>query len=345
MITYEDSGVNIEAADIAIRNLSPRIESTFIDGVLGHLGGFSSFFDLGAGDNIFGTILATTTDGVGTKLKIAFLTGIHNTVGIDLVAMNVNDIIVSGSKPILFMDYFSTSQLDPQVFELVLEGICRGCKEAGCALVGGETAEMPGFYNEGEYDLAGFCVGLADSSHVINGSDTRIGDSVIGIASSGLHSNGYSLVRKLFLDGNADNLQRYYPELGKTLGQELLTPTRIYVKPVLGVTKTLRKQIKAMAHITGGGFIGNIPRVIPEKFAVKISLGTWTVPPIFSLIEQKSGLGTEEMFKTFNMGIGFVIVCDPGVEASVKALLHNYGLESWTIGEIIRNTEKRIVIE
>jgi phosphoribosylformylglycinamidine cyclo-ligase len=345
MTTYKDSGVDIHAADHIIRTLSPKIESTFIEGVKGRIGGFASLFDLGPGDNIFGTYLTTTTDGVGTKLKIAFLTGIHNTVGIDLVAMNVNDILVSGSTPILFMDYFSTSKLDPAVFEAVLDGICVGCKEAGCALVGGETAEMPGFYQDGEYDLAGFCVGLNDDYDLIDGSKVKVGNVVIGLESSGLHSNGYSLVRKVFLDGGTDLLGRYYPELGKTLGQELLIPTRIYVKPVLDVRRAVPQHgLTAMAHITGGGFTGNIPRVIPDNLSVSIQTGSWTVPPIFNLIQHLANLDDSAMFETFNMGVGFVIISEMWAADVITEKLLTHGVNSWIIGEVVRGEEQRLII-
>lgn len=277
-------------------------------------------------------VLVSTTDGVGTKLKIAFMTGIHDTVGIDLVAMNVNDLLVTGAEPLFFLDYFATGAIEPKIVTAVISGIADGCEQAGCSLIGGETAEMPDFYAAGEYDLAGFSVGILDRPDAVDGSKMKPGDAVIGIASSGLHSNGFSLVRKVLLERKGYALDRQFPELGKTLGEELLTPTAIYVKPILGLCRSV--SITGMAHITGGGFIGNIPRVVPPSCTVSIKKGSWDVPGIFHLLRQDAGLNDEEMFRTFNMGVGFVLTVGKDLGPVATKYLSDAGLRSWIIGEV-----------
>lgn len=329
--TYKDSGVDVELADKLIGSLADKIKSTFRPEVAGKLGGFSAMFRP-RWASYRDPVLVSTTDGVGTKLRIAFITGIHNTIGIDLVAMNVNDILVSGAEPLFFLDYFATGALNPEVMTAVIEGIALGCKKAGCALVGGETAEMPDFYRPGEYDLAGFCLGIVEGSEALDGSKVRPGDSVLGIASSGLHSNGYSLVRRVLLERKGYSLESSPGDLGKPLGEILLEPTTIYVNPVLDLLKTTK--VHAMAHITGGGFIGNIPRVVPETCRVIIRKDSWEVPVIFRMLQKESGLNSAEMFQTFNMGVGFVVIV-PAVEMdSAVASLKSSDFETWVIGEI-----------
>jgi len=335
-ITYKDAGVDVELADKLIGSLSDRIRSTFRPEVIGNMGGFAAMFRP-EWRKYSDPVLVSATDGVGTKLKIAFLTGMHNTVGIDLVAMNVNDLLVMGAEPLFFLDYFATGSLEAETVRSVISGIARGCELAGCSLVGGETAEMPDFYPKGEYDLAGFCVGMVDRADVVDGSKIKTGDSVLGIASSGLHSNGFSLVRKVFLERKRYSVETNFAELGKPLGEELLTPTVIYVKPILQLCRAV--SVSGMAHITGGGFIGNIPRVLPHECAVAIAKGSWPVPPIFSLIQRDAALDDFEMYRTFNMGVGFVVVVNQDrTEAALENLRSN-GMQTWVIGEVISRTD------
>ncbi|MEI8182861.1 MAG: phosphoribosylformylglycinamidine cyclo-ligase [Desulfomonile sp.] len=330
-ITYKDAGVDIELADKVIGSLADRIRSTFRPEVIGKMGGFSALF--GPRWNHYrDPVLVATTDGVGTKLKIAFLTGVHDTVGIDLVAMNVNDILVTGAEPLFFLDYFATGAINADTIRAVISGIADGCLMAGCALIGGETAEMPDFYAPGEYDLAGFCVGIVDTSNSVDGSKVRPGDVVLGIASSGLHSNGFSLVRKVLLERKGYSLESSLGDLGKPLGEVLLTPTAIYVKPILDLLKAV--QVNAMAHITGGGFFGNIPRVIPEGCRAVIRKDSWEPPPIFQILQREAGLDHREMFQTFNMGVGLVLVLPHDQADEALGKLKNLSLQAWPIGEI-----------
>ena len=331
-ITYKDAGVDVELADKLIGSLADRIKSTFRPEVLTNIGGFAGLFRP-EWRRYRDPLLVSATDGVGTKLKLAFLTGIHDTVGIDLVAMNVNDLLVMGAEPLFFLDYFATGSIQPETVRAVISGIVRGCELAGCSLIGGETAEMPDFYARGEYDLAGFCVGMVDRPDVVDGSRIKPGDAVLGIASSGLHSNGFSLVRKVFLERKGYSLDATFAELGKPLGEELLIPTVIYVKPVLQLCKAVH--VSGMAHITGGGFIGNIPRVLPSTCAVSIIKGSWKVPPVFDLLQRDAGLDDVEMFGTFNMGIGFVAIVDRNdAEAALENLKIN-GMTAWVVGEVM----------
>jgi phosphoribosylformylglycinamidine cyclo-ligase len=330
-ITYKDAGVDVEMADTVIGSLSDRIRATFRPEVVGRMGGFAALFRpqwIRHED----PILVSAADGVGTKLKIAFLTGKHDTVGIDLVAMNVNDVVVTGAEPLFFLDYFATGALDPDTVRTVISGIAAGCEMAGCSLIGGETAEMPDFYGAGEYDLAGFCVGMVDGSRVVDGSKVRPGDLIVGLASSGLHSNGFSLVRKVLLERRGYSLDTHLSELGKPLGEELLTPTTIYVKPVLDLLQ--RARISAMAHITGGGFHGNIPRVLPDDCCAVIQVGSWSVPQIFPLIQQDAGLEDEEMLRTFNMGVGMIVIVPPADVDTTLQSVRNYGVTAMLIGEV-----------
>jgi phosphoribosylformylglycinamidine cyclo-ligase len=330
-VTYKDAGVDVELADKVIGSLADRIRSTFRPEVIGKMGGFAAMFRPNW-QGFEDPVLVSATDGVGTKLKIAFMTGVHDTVGIDLVAMNVNDILVTGAEPLFFLDYFATGAIAPDTVKSVISGIAVGCEQAGCALIGGETAEMPDFYSSGEYDLAGFCVGIVDRPKIIDGSKVAPGDVVLGVASSGLHSNGFSLVRKALLELRGYSLDSHVAELGKTLGEELITPTAIYVKPILELCGKVT--VSAMAHITGGGFIGNIPRVVPESCAVSINKGSWDVPPIFRILASEANLEDEEMFRTFNMGIGMVLVAPADQSDAALAHLAQSGLVAQVIGEV-----------
>lgn len=330
-ITYKDAGVDVELADRVIGSLADKIKSTFRPEVIGKMGGFAAMFRP-EWSRYRDPVLVSAADGVGTKLKVAFLTGIHDTVGIDLVAMNVNDLLVTGAQPLFFLDYFATGALDPKTIEAVISGVADGCKISGCSLIGGETAEMPDFYPPGEYDLAGFSVGILDKSAAVDGSDVAPGHVVVGVASSGLHSNGFSLVRRVLLEHKRYALDARLPDLGRTLGEELLTPTTIYVKPILEVLQTTR--VKAMAHITGGGFIGNIPRVLPENCSVSIRRDSWEIPTIFSIIRRDANLDERDMFGTFNMGVGFILIVYPEDADSVLARLAEDGLSAWIIGEV-----------
>jgi phosphoribosylformylglycinamidine cyclo-ligase len=335
-ITYKDAGVDVELADRVIGSLRDRIKATFRPEVTGKMGGFAAMFHP-QWWRYSDPVLVSATDGVGTKLKIAFLTGIHDTVGIDLVAMNVNDILVTGAEPLFFLDYFATGSIAPETVKSVISGVATGCEQAGCALIGGETAEMPDFYSAGEYDLAGFCVGIVDRGRAIDGSAVKPGDQVIGLASSGLHSNGFSLVRKVLLEHKGYHLESHSAELGKTLAEELLTPTLIYVKPVLDLLAKTR--VSGIAHITGGGFIGNIPRIVPDACTVTIRKRCWDVPRIFDIVQREAGLDDREMFETFNMGIGLVLIVPRGQADQALSRLSSARIPAWPIGEITSRPE------
>ncbi len=330
-ITYKDAGVDVDLAERTINSLSDRIKSTFRPEVIGRMGGFAALFRPNWKD-YSDPVLVSATDGVGTKLKLAFMTGIHNTVGIDLVAMNVNDLVVVGAEPLFFLDYFATGKLEPDIFEAVVSGIADGCQQAGCSLIGGETAEMPDFYAPGEYDLAGFCVGMVDKSRMIDGSSIQTGDTLIGLASSGLHSNGFSLVRKLVLGSGVHRLDDVPQDFEKPLGQTLLTPTTIYVKPLMSLNA--RVEVKGLAHITGGGFTGNIPRILPPDKSVRITISSWHIPPVFRFLQKLGSLEDSDMFETFNMGIGMVAVVNPADTSMALECLRENGVESWVIGEV-----------
>ncbi|WP_409272898.1 phosphoribosylformylglycinamidine cyclo-ligase [Neobacillus sp. SCS-31] len=314
---YKEAGVNIEAGYEAVEKMKRHVRKTARPGVMGGLGGFGAMFDLSA-LNLKEPVLISGTDGVGTKLMIAFKTGRHHTIGIDAVAMCVNDIVVQGAEPLYFLDYIGCGKADPDRIEAIVKGVADGCELAGCALIGGETAEMPGMYAPEEYDLAGFAVGACEKAAIIDGSGIRAGDVLVGLASSGLHSNGFSLARKVFFEKAGLNVDEYIQEFGCTLGEEMLKPTKIYVKPILSALKQF--PIKGMSHITGGGFHENIPRMLPAGLGAEISVGTWEVPPVFSLLEQLGNLDREEMYHVFNMGIGMVIAID---EASAPALVRH----------------------
>ncbi|MDE5090740.1 MAG: phosphoribosylformylglycinamidine cyclo-ligase, partial [Trichodesmium sp. St18_bin3_1_1] len=305
---YKQAGVDVEAGHEFVNNIRNLVISTHRPEVLGGLGGFSGLFALPSGYKE--PVLVSGTDGVGTKLKLANTLNCHDTVGIDLVAMCVNDVLTSGAEPLFFLDYLATGKLNQQQLTEVVAGIAEGCRLAGCALIGGETAEMPGFYLPGEYDLAGFCVGIVEKSLILDGSQVKVGDVAIGLESSGIHSNGFSLVRKIideyniFLQDNLDFLEQ------KSLGEMLLTPTKIYVKPILAAQKS-GLEIHGMAHITGGGLPENLPRCLPEKMSIDIDKSSWEIPPIFKWISEVGNVDKEVMFNTFNMGIGFVVLVSP----------------------------------
>ncbi|MBE0426457.1 MAG: phosphoribosylformylglycinamidine cyclo-ligase [Nitrospirae bacterium] len=329
-LTYKKAGVDIDKGEKFVRLISPMVKKTFRPEVLTEIGSFGAFFKLNI-KKYKEPVLVSGTDGVGTKLKIAFLMDKHDTVGIDLVAMCVNDILTSGAEPLFFLDYLATAKLEPEKASLIIKGIVEGCKEAGCSLIGGETAEMPGFYGEGEYDLSGFAVGVVDKEKLIDGSEIKEGEVIIGIASNGLHSNGYSLLRKLFFDMRKMSVNEYIPELKNTIGEELLKPTRIYVKAFNSLKDKM--EIKGMAHITGGGIPGNLPRILPKGIYANLEKGSWPVPVIFDFVRELGNISDEEMKKTFNLGIGFaVIVSKNSSDAAVK-LLNESGYPAFIIGK------------
>ena len=333
-MTYKDAGVDIDAGDLFVQKIKPYVKSTFRPEVMTHIGGFGGLFAL---KKYKDPVLVSGTDGVGTKLKIAFLTGRHDTVGIDLVAMCVNDIIVQGAEPLFFLDYFATGKLKPLEHTDIVRGIARGCKEAGCALIGGETAEMPSFYGEDEYDLAGFAVGVVEKRKIIDGSKIKPGDRLIGLASSGLHSNGYSLVRKVLLQASGYTVNDILPELGKPLGEVLLTPTRIYAKTIMALLKEF--DIRGMAHITGGGITENTPRMLPKGAQALIGKGAWDIHPIFKLIQKKSGVDDAEMYRDFNMGIGMIIVVPAKQAEAIMKKAHRLGEKAYCIGKIVKGKQ------
>lgn len=327
MVTYKDSGVNIEEGYKSVKLMKEYSSKTFIPGVLNGLGSFAGMFELGKYKN---PVLVSGTDGVGTKLKIAFQMKMYDTVGIDCVAMCVNDVLCHGAKPLFFLDYLACSNLEAKVAADLVKGVSNGCIQAGCALIGGETAEMPGFYSKGDYDMAGFTVGVVEKDSIINGSTVEEGDALIGIASSGVHSNGYSLVRKIIKDFDEDFL-------GKPIGKVLLTPTKIYVKPVLKLMDKFK--IKAMAHITGGGFFENIPRMFKDDFTAVIDKRSFEVPPIFKYM-MKLGVEEKQMYNTYNMGIGFVLCVDTKDAKNVVEELNNMDQKAYIIGSVKRGEKK-----
>jgi phosphoribosylformylglycinamidine cyclo-ligase len=331
-ITYKDAGVDIDAGDRFVQKIRPFVKATMRPEVLTDIGGFGGLFALKKYRN---PVLVSGTDGVGTKLKIAFLMKKHDTVGIDLVAMCVNDIVVQGAEPLFFLDYFATGKLRPEEHSLVVKGIAEGCKQAGCALIGGETAEMPSFYGDGEYDLAGFAVGVVERNKVVTGAKIRPGDLLIGLASSGLHSNGYSLVRKVLFDKAGYGVEDILTELGgPTLGEVLLTPTRIYAKTILALQKEY--DIRGMAHITGGGITENVPRILPKGAKAVVHMGTWDVPPVFKLLKKKAGVDNDEMYRAFNMGIGMVLAVPKQQADKIVKKAAKLGEKAFLIGEVAK---------
>lgn len=329
---YREAGVDVAAGRAFVENIRNMVQSTYRSGVLGALGGFSGCFELPSGYRQ--PVLVSGTDGVGTKLKLAHHLDRHETVGIDLVAMCVNDVLTCGAEPLYFLDYLATGKLNSQQLTQVVAGIAEGCRQAGCALLGGETAEMPGFYAPGEYDLAGFCVGIAEKSQLLDGSQVRVGDIAIGLASSGVHSNGFSLVRKIIETKGFAGNDRSSLLGDRPLGEVLLTPTRIYVKPILELFRS-ELDVRGMAHITGGGLPENLPRCLGEGQSIRIDANSWQVPPIFRWIATEGEVSSADMFETFNMGIGFVVLVPPdGVDRAITALKSSE-IEAWAIGEVI----------
>lgn len=339
-MTYSQAGVDITKGNKAVDMIKPIVKSTFRPEVVTDLGGFGGLFALNK-DKYEEPILISGTDGVGTKLKVAFDTGVHNTIGIDAVAMCVNDVLVNGAEPLFFLDYLAVGKLEPEQVAQVVEGVAEGCRQAGCALIGGETAEMPGFYTPGEYDVAGFTVGIVDKKKMIDGSQIKEGDVVLGLPSSGLHSNGYSLARKVMFEKAGYKPEDRVELLGTTVGEAMLKPTRIYVKTVLGMLE--KAEVKGMAHITGGGFLENIPRVLPDDVDVIIEEGAWPVPPIFSLIESIGNIEKKEMYRTFNMGIGYVIITDQANALKICDYMSEIKEEVYLIGMVVSGDKKVIV--
>jgi phosphoribosylformylglycinamidine cyclo-ligase len=331
-ITYKASGVDIDAGDELVERIKPLARSTYIDGVVDGVGGFAALAAMPAG--IEDPLLVSGTDGVGTKLKVAFATGTHGTIGQDLVAMCVNDVVTTGARPLFFLDYFACGKLDVDVAERVIAGIAEGCRLAGAALLGGETAELPGMYPEGEYDLAGFAVGVVARKQVLGRPRVNVGDAVVGVASSGLHSNGYSLARRVLEGEMKLSLDAHVPELGRSLGEELLVPTRIYARSALGLGAALGGDLHALCHVTGGGLEGNLPRVLPHGTIARVRLDH-DVPPIFGLVARGGPVDEAEMRRTFNLGVGLVaVVGKPRADAAVRAL-SELGEKAWVMGEIV----------
>ena len=332
-ISYKDSGVDVTRGYKAVDLMKKHVKSTYNDNVIGDLGSFGGFFSI-ANEKMEEPVLVAGTDGVGTKLKYAFLLEKHDTIGIDAVAMCVNDIVCQGAKPLFFLDYYACGRLYPESEAEVVKGIAEGCRQAGCALIGGETAEMPGFYPDGEYDLAGFAVGIVDKKKVINGKTIKEGDVLIGLKSTGVHSNGYSLVRKLFGDENKEELEKFDERLGATTAEVLLKPTRIYVKSILSLIDKV--EVKGIAHITGGGFIENVPRILPEGLAAEIEKDAYEVPAVFKVMQEKAGITDEQIYNTFNMGIGMMVCVEPENVEVAMGSLRETGEEVCVLGKIVK---------
>jgi phosphoribosylformylglycinamidine cyclo-ligase len=329
--TYKEAGVNIDIANEFVERIKPLIKTTARREVVSGIGGFGGLFRLDAA-KMKNPVLVSSTDGVGTKLKIAQLMNKHDTIGIDLVAMSVNDVIVQGAEPLFFLDYLATGKIELETGVHIVDGIVAGCKQAGCTLLGGETAEMPGFYKPGDYDLAGFCVGIVESDKLIDGSTISINDRVIGLASSGLHSNGFSLARKVLLEKGKYGVNDSVPGLNRTAGLELLEPTKIYVKSLLNLFKSF--QIKGLVHITGGGFYDNIPRIIPSVCRCVISKNSWDIPPIFKVIQEIGDVDEKEMFRVFNMGIGMMMIVAEKEYREILDRLAVLGEKAYLIGTV-----------
>jgi phosphoribosylformylglycinamidine cyclo-ligase len=339
--SYRDAGVDIDAANEATARIRRLARSTFTANVMTDIGSFGGMFraDFGAMSE---PVLVSSADGVGTKLRVAFMTGIHNTVGYDLVCHCVNDILVQGARPLFFLDYLAFGRLDPETVAQVIEGLARGCREAGCAIIGGETAEMPGFYSEGEYDVAGFIVGAVDRKNIIDGSRIEPGDLLIGLPSVGLHTNGYSLARKLFFEVAGHSPDDVIEELGCSIGEELLKPHRSYLSALDGLLET--GAIKGLAHITGGGLLENVPRILPKGRAVEIDGGSWPVLPVFDLISRMGNVARGEMYRTFNMGIGMVVVVNRSEAGRVRTYLDGQGEKHYDIGRITEGPQSVTII-
>lgn len=339
---YSKAGVDVEAGYEVVERIKKHVKKTERLGILGSLGGFGGCFDLSA-IAVKEPVLVSGTDGVGTKLMVAQQVNQHATIGIDCVAMCVNDIVAQGAEPLYFLDYIATGKNDPERLEQVVSGVAEGCVQAGAALIGGETAEMPGMYDEEEYDLAGFAVGVAEKSQLITGEKITAGDVLLGLPSSGIHSNGYSLVRKVFFEQHQVEYQTVLPELGHSLADELLTPTKIYVKDVLPLVKD--ELVHGIAHITGGGFVENLPRMLSDHLAIEIQKGSWPILPIFNVLESYGNIPAHEMYEIFNMGIGLVLAISPERLDQTKELLMTNGTEFYQIGQVIEKQETAIVFK
>lgn len=328
-LTYLDAGVDVEAGNQLIKNIKQRVERTFTPGVLGSLGGFSGLYSL-AGHNMKEPVLVSSTDGVGTKIRFAVLLNEHRQIGQDCVAMSVNDVVAQGARPLFFLDYIAVGKLDHDHIESIIHGISEACEASGCALIGGETSEMSSFYGDGNYDLAGFAVGIVDRERCVTGESIEAGDIVLGLPSSGLHSNGYSLVRRIVLEHKQLPLDTYIEALGRTIGEEVLEPTKLYVKPILPLLE--ENLVKGMAHITGGSFYDNIPRILPKGLGVMINSDAWPVLPIFRLLQEWGHVESKEMYHTFNMGIGMVLVVKPELVEHVVEVLETEHEKVYSIG-------------
>lgn len=339
-ISYSDAGVDIDAATRATDRIKELARQTFNQRTLSEIGSFGGMFD-GSFPDMSQPVLVASADGVGTKLKIAFATGIHNTVGRDLVNHSVNDILVQGARPLFFLDYIATGKLSPDVVASIIEGVTNGCRENGCVLLGGETAEMPGFYQDGEYDIAGFIVGAVDRARVIDGKTIVAGDVLLALPSAGLHTNGYSLARKLFFEVAGYGPGTHVPELAMTAGEALLLPHVSYLKPLEGLLN--KGVIKGLAHITGGGLIDNIPRILPAGTAVEINKASWNIPPLFELLRRLGNVSDKEMYRTFNMGVGMVIVCASEDADTIKTHLRNQRETCYEIGNVITGNREVLI--
>ena len=343
--TYKAAGVDIDRGAALVEAIKPLARATARAGVIGGLGGFGAFFDPKAA-GYSDPVLVASTDGVGTKLKLAIATNKHDTIGIDLVAMCVNDLVVQGAEPLFFLDYFASGRLDVETGRSIIAGIASGCAEAGCALIGGETAEMPGMYQDGDYDLAGFAVGAVDRNKMLTGSDVAAGDVLLALASSGVHSNGFSLVRKIVGDSNLSLSAKApfdpHASTGDLLGEALLTPTRIYVRSCLGAIKS--GGVAALAHITGGGLLDNIPRVLPEGLAAVIDAASWKLPEVFAWLKREGKMSIEDLARTFNCGIGMVVIVRPDKAERVAEVLRKAGETVWRAGEIARQSGPQVVL-
>lgn len=339
-LTYREAGVDIDAGNKAVDLMKKHVRATYRPEVLGDIGGFGGLFALNTG-KYREPILVSGTDGVGTKLCVAFMADKHDTIGQDAVAMCVNDILVQGAEPLFFLDYLAVGKLEPEKVATVVSGIAKACLESGCSLIGGETAEMASFYKNGEYDIGGFAVGVAERSKLITGQNIQPGDVLLGLPSSGLHSNGYSLVRKICFDVKGFAIDQYIPELGKTLGEELLIPTNLYPKACLPLIEKF--EIRGMVHVTGGGFYENIPRVLPEGCGVEVDATAWPVPKIFSLLQQWGNVAWPEMYRTFNMGIGMILVVPQAEVAGIQQDLAARGETSYVIGHVTEGPKEAIL--
>lgn len=338
-LTYRDAGVDIDAGNLSVKLIKDSVKSTYRPEVLGDLGGFGGLFAMST--KYKEPVLVSGTDGVGTKLRLAFILDKHDTIGQDAVAMCVNDILVQGAEPLFFLDYLAVGKLEPEQVADVVKGVANACKESGCALIGGETAEMAGFYAEGEYDIAGFAVGAVEKSKIITSEKVKAGDVILGLPSSGVHSNGYSLVRKIVFDVKGFKGDEYIDELGKTIGEELLTPTRLYPKSCLPLIEKF--DIHGMVHVTGGGYYENIPRALPEDMGAEIDATSWPVPPIFTLLKEWGNVDWHEMYRTFNMGIGMIIIASADEAEKIKADLQARNEAVYEIGKVTQGSHEVIV--